>query len=252
MSHARTHSGYRTGGLWAAMGISFAALIAGSAVALFAMLEFDERCTQGITEGPGRLLRTRSQAFPPATVCEYTGGGVVSFGGHGVLALLLWSTLLIMVACLFLALLAECFDPLPGSPLVMPMTRTEKLRRTGTALTVTGSLFLLLYALAGWKLLVGPSGACSAGADWGSYPPRTLEYSFFPPQATCQYGSGMTERMNPDWVASLTAQSAAPALLAAVGFALAWRRWSVERTALRPGAGPAAAPAPAPDREDAH
>ena len=86
MSHARTHSGYRTGGLWAAAGISFAALIAGSAVALFAMLEFDERCMQGITEGPGRLLRTRDQAFPPATVCEYTGGDIVSFGGHGVLA----------------------------------------------------------------------------------------------------------------------------------------------------------------------
>ncbi|MGW1097382.1 hypothetical protein ACWD5W_16535 [Streptomyces sp. NPDC002455] len=251
MSHARTHSGYRTGGLWAAAGISFAALIAGSAVALFAMLEFDERCMQGITEGPGRLLRTRDQAFPPATVCEYTGGDIVSFGGHGVLALLLWSTLLIMVACLFLALLAECFDPRPGSPLVMPMTRAEKLRRTGTALTVTGSLFLLLYALAGWKLLVGPSSACSTGADWGSNAPATLEYSFFPPQATCQYTSGMTERMNPGWVASLTAQSAAPALLAAVGFALAWRRWSVERAAPRPEAGPATAP-PATDSEAAH
>ncbi|MGW0598901.1 hypothetical protein ACWD11_17365 [Streptomyces sp. NPDC002776] len=188
------------------------------------MIEFDERCMQGLTTGPGELLRTREQAFPPATVCEFQHGDVVSIGGRGVLGVLLWGSLLVMVVCLFVALIAECCEPPLGSDLVEPRSRTEKLRRTGTALFVTGSVFLMFYALAGWRLFTGPSSVCSAGGDWGEHAPRTLEYSFFPPQATCQYTSGMTRRMNPDWLASLTVQLSLPALLAGIGFALAWRR----------------------------
>ncbi|MEU5167217.1 hypothetical protein [Streptomyces mutomycini] len=233
MSNVSVHSGYRTGGLWAAAGISFTVLTVASAIAVFGMLEFDERCMHGLIEGPGRLRDVRYQAFPPATVCEFQGGDVLSVGGRAVLGTLLRAGLAVMVACVFVALLAECLDPRPGGRFVTPMSRAEKLRRTGTAFSVTGSAFLLVYALAGWKLLVGPSSACSAGADWGLHAPRTLEYSFFPPQATCQYTSGMTERMNPDWVASLTAQSAAPALLAGIAFAVAFRRWGVERRAVR-------------------
>ncbi|MFF2732500.1 hypothetical protein ACFVS9_31900 [Streptomyces sp. NPDC058008] len=249
MSHAGVHSGYRTGALWAAAGISFAGLVIGSAIAAVGMLEFDEQCTHGLIQGPGRLLRVRDQAFPPATVCEFQGGDIASVGGREVLGTLLRGGLLVMVLCVFVALLAECFDPRPGGRLVMPMSRAEKLRRTGTALTVTCSVFLLLYAPAGWKLLAGPSSACSAGADWGDNPPRTLEYSFFPPQATCRYTSGMTERMNPGFLASLAAQSAAPVLPAGVGFALALRRWSRER-AVRSGA--EAAAVPDGGRQDAH
>ncbi|MFD6277606.1 hypothetical protein ACFWFI_18835 [Streptomyces sp. NPDC060209] len=249
MSYVRMHSGYRTGGVWAAAGISFAVLSVASGIAAFGMMEFDEQCMHGLVQGPGRLMRVRDQAFPPATVCEFQGGDVASVGGRDVLGTLLWGSLLVLVVCMFVALLAECFDPRPGGRLVMPMSRAEKLRRTGTAFSATGSVFLLLYAPAGWKLLAGPSSACSTGADWGAHAPRTLEYSFFPPQATCQYTSGMTERMNPDFLASLTAQSAAPALLAGVGFALALRRWSRDR-AIRRDAD--AAVAPGPDRQDAH
>lgn len=238
MSYARTHGGYRTEGLWVTAGVSISVLAVGTAVALFGMMEYDEDCMHGLIQGPGRLHAVRDQAFPPATVCEFQGGDVVSVGGHGVLAALLWCSLLVLAVSLFLALLAECFDPRPGGRLVTPMSRTEKLRRTGTALTVAGSAFLVLYALAGWKLLAGPSGACSAGADWGSRPPRTLEYSFFPPQATCQFTSGITDRLNPGWLASLTAQSAAPALLAGIGFALAWWRWARERREQRLPAAP--------------
>jgi hypothetical protein len=112
------------------------------------------------------------------------------------------------------------------------MSRAAKLRRTGTAFFVTGSVFLMLYALAGWKLLAGPSSACSTGADWGTNTPRTLEYSFLPPQATCQYTSGLTRQLNPDWLASLTTELALPALVSGLGFASAVRRWSVDRRAV--------------------
>ncbi|MEU1483270.1 hypothetical protein [Streptomyces sp. NPDC005752] len=244
MSNVSVHSGYRTGGLWTAAGISFTVLTAASAVAVFGMLEFDERCMHGLVEGPGRLRDVRYQAFPPSTVCEFQGGDVMSVGGRDVLGSLLWVSLSVVVVCMFVALLAECLDPRPGGRLVTPMSRAGKLRRTATAFSVTGSAFLLLYALAGWKLLAGPSSACAAGADWGFHAPRTLEYSFLPPQATCQYTSGMTERMNPDWLASLTAQSAAPALLAGIAFALAFRRWSVERRAVRGGGGAASGDGP--------
>lgn len=81
MSNARTHGGYRTGGLWAAAGISFGAVVVGSAIAVFGMMEFDERCQHGLTQGPGRLLRVRDQAFPPATICEFQYGEVSSIGG---------------------------------------------------------------------------------------------------------------------------------------------------------------------------
>ncbi|WP_228044285.1 hypothetical protein [Streptomyces ferrugineus] len=214
-------------------------MVVGSALALFGMLEFDERCMQGLTQGPGRLLRVRDQAFPPATICEFQHGEVSSIGGQGVLEVLLWGSLLVMVICLFTALIAECFDPRLGSDLVVPMTRAEKLRRTGAAFFVTGSVFLMFYTLAGWKLFAGPSSACSTGADWTTNAPRTLEYSFFPPQATCQYTSGLTRQMNPDWMASLAVELAVPALMAGVGFALAWRRWGVERRSVRQDAVPA-------------
>ncbi|MFD9290795.1 hypothetical protein ACFWBV_21400 [Streptomyces sp. NPDC060030] len=49
----------------------------------------------------------------------------------------------------------------------------------------------------------------------------------------------MTEHMGPEWGASLTAQCAAPALLAGAAFALAFRRWSVERQVVRGGGGAA-------------
>ncbi|MFI2431328.1 hypothetical protein [Streptomyces sp. NPDC018693] len=230
MPDIRAHGGYRTDGLWIAAAVSFCVLIAGSAIAGFGMLEFDERCMHGMTRGPGRLLRTRNEAFPPATICEFERGEVSSVGGSGVLAFLLWASLVVLVVCLFVALVAECLDPPLGSDLVVPMSRTEKLRRTGTAFFVTGSVFLMFYALAGWQLFTGPSSVCSAGGDWGSQAPKTLEYSFFPPQATCQYTSGMTRQLNPDWLASLATELAFPALLAGVGFALAWRRRRAERS----------------------
>lgn len=206
-------------------------MVVGSGLALFGMMEFDERCMQGLTQGPGRLLRVRDQAFPPATICEFQRGEVSSVGGHGVLGVLLWASLLVMVTCLFVALIAECVEPRLGSGLVVPMSRVAKLRRTRTAFVVTGSVFLMFYALVGWRLLAGPSSACSAGADWGTNPPRTLEYSFLPPQATCQYSSGLTHQMNPGWMASLATELAFPALIAGAAFVLAWRRRSAERRA---------------------
>ncbi|MFI2778320.1 hypothetical protein [Streptomyces sp. ALB3] len=229
MSYARTPHGYRTDGLWATAGIAFGALTVFLFLAVVAMSDFGERCAHGLIQGPGRLREVRHQAFPPATVCEFQGGEVVSVGGRDVLGTLLWTGLLVMVVCLFVALLAECLDPEPGGRLVTPMSRTRKLRRTGTAFAITGFAFLLLYALAGWRLVQGPSSACSAGRDRDVLAPRTLEYSLFPPQATCQYASGHTKRVNPPWLVSLTAQSAAPTLLAGVGFALAWRRRGAER-----------------------
>ncbi|MBC9714070.1 hypothetical protein H9Y04_16015 [Streptomyces sp. TRM66268-LWL] len=245
MSNAPTHGGYRTGGLWAAAGIAFGAVIVGSGLALFGMLEFDERCAHGLTQGPGPLQRTRDQVFPPATVCEFAGGDVSSIGGHGVLNVLLWASLVVLLVCLFVALLAECFDPPVGNDLVMPMSRTEKVRRTAAAFFVTGSVFVMLYALAGWQLFTGPSSACGAGADWGDNGPKTLDYSFFPPQATCQYTSGMTRNLVPDWMGFLAVASAVPALIAGVGFALAWRRWRTERRASQHDAAP-----PVPETAD--
>jgi len=181
MSNAQTVGSYRTAGLWVAAGLSFGVVAVGSGLALFAMLEFDERCMQGLTQGPGRLLRVRKQAFPPATVCEFRHGEVTSLGGHGVLSVFLWVSLLVMITCLLVSLIAECLDPRLGSELVVPMTRAEKLRRTGTAFFVTSFVFLLFYALVGWKLVTGPSSACSAGADWGMNAPKTVDYSFFQP-----------------------------------------------------------------------
>lgn len=214
------------------------------------MFEFDERCMHGLTQGPGRLLRVRDQAFPPATICEFQYGEVSSIGDRAALGPLLWGSLLVVVTGLLVALIAECFDPPLGGDLVMPMSRAEKLRRTGTAFFVSGSAFLMFYALVGWKLFAGPSSVCSTGADWGSHAPRTLEYSFFPPQATCQYTSGMTQRMNPDWMASLAMELAVPTLIAGVGFALAWRRRHVERRAERQDT--AAAASGTAGRRDAH
>lgn len=88
--------------------------------------------------------------------------------------------MLILVVCLFAALIAEWFEPELGGPFVQPVSRAAKLRRTAVAFFVTGSAFLMFYALAGWKLLAGPSSACAAGADWGTNPPTTLDHSFLP------------------------------------------------------------------------
>ncbi|MGW0912518.1 hypothetical protein ACWD1Z_12310 [Streptomyces sp. NPDC002784] len=60
------------------------------------MIEFDE-CMHGLPTGPGELLRTREQAFPPATVCEFQHGDVASIGGRGVLGVPLWGSLLVLV-----------------------------------------------------------------------------------------------------------------------------------------------------------
>ncbi|MFC9593404.1 hypothetical protein ACFTUC_26920 [Streptomyces sp. NPDC056944] len=229
MADTGAHGGYRTGWLWAVAGVAFGAMLLGSAAALLGMFEYDERCMQGLVRGSGELLRTRNQAFPPATVCVFERGEVSSLDGWPVLGALLWTALAVLVVCLFAALVAEWFEPRPGGRWVRPMSRTEKLSRTATAFFVTGSVFLLLYALAGWKLLAGPSSACVRGGDWRYHPPTTLEYSFFPPQATCRYTSGLTSRLNPEWVAALTAEAAVPALLAGIGFALAWRRRREER-----------------------
>ncbi|MGA5493929.1 hypothetical protein ACPCSP_06140 [Streptomyces cinereoruber] len=239
MADTRTYGGYRTGGLWAAVGISFTAVLIGSGLALFLMLEYDERCSQGLVQGPGGLRGIRNQAFPPATVCEFERGEVSSLGNAWVLGALLWVALVVLVVCLFTALVADWFEPRPGDPLVEPRSRAEQVSRTGAAFFVTGSLFLLLYALAGWELFTGPSSACSASGDWGYHPPRTLEYSFFPPQATCQYASGTTEHLTSGRLSSLTALSALPALVAGVGFALARRRRREERRAAAPLSAPA-------------
>ncbi|WP_405768671.1 hypothetical protein [Streptomyces sp. NBC_01538] len=229
MSNTRTYGGYRTGGLWVAAGISFGAVVVGSALALFGMLEYDERCTQGLVTGPGELRNVRSQAFPPATICEFEHGDVTSVGGGTALGAFLWLSMLVLVVCLLLALIAEWFEPRLDNRLAVPRTRVEKVRRTGVTFFATGAVFLMFYALAGWKLLAGPSSACSTGADWGVNPPRTLKYSFLPPQATCQYTSGLTRQLNPAWTASLATELAVPALMAGVGFVLAWRRWRTDR-----------------------
>ena len=233
MSNTRTYGGYRTGGLWIAAGISFGAVVVGSALALFGMLEFDEQCAQGLVTGPGKLGDIRNRAFPPATICEFEHGDVTSIGGGFILGGLLWLSMLVLVVCLLVALVAEWFEPRLGGALVIPVSRAAKLRRTAVAFFVTGSAFLMFYALAGWKLLAGPSSACAAGADWKYNPPTTLSYSFLPPQATCRFTSGLTRRMNPDWVASLATELTVPALIAGVGFGLAWGRRREERRAIR-------------------
>ncbi|MET8983527.1 hypothetical protein ABZX85_49010 [Streptomyces sp. NPDC004539] len=218
------YGSYRTDRLWAAVGISLGVLLVGTLVALGGMLEFGERCSQGLTEGPGRLLRTRNQAFPPATVCEFESGDVSSIGGRGPLNLVLWAGLAVLVACLLVALVADCLEPPLGGPFVLPVTRAAKLRHTRTVLLVLGSVFLMFYALNAWRLLAGPSAACARGADWGSNPPTTEGYSLFPPQATCRYTSGATSRINPEWAVSLTVELAVPALLAGIAHMLARRR----------------------------
>ncbi|MFI7005206.1 hypothetical protein [Streptomyces sp. NPDC050145] len=238
MPHEGTPSGYRTDGLWAASAIAFAALVVGCGIALLGMLEFGEHCTQGLTEGPGRLLRVRDQAFPPATVCAFEQGEVASVGGRAPLGFLLWAGLVVMVVALLGALVAECLDPRPGSDLVRPMSRTEKVRRTGAALFVLGSVFLMAYFLAAWRLLPSPSAACSDGDGWSPGAPRTLDASLFPPQATCRFASGETRGINPDWLVSFVVELTVPALLAAFAFGLALRRRAAERADGGPGTSP--------------
>ncbi|MEU3688984.1 hypothetical protein [Streptomyces narbonensis] len=224
MSHTRTHGGYRTDRLWAVFRIALVATGLGSMVALAGMLSFDDECGRGWIEGPGTPKGTRFEAFPPAAVCEFERGEVSSTGDA--LGGFLWVAMTVLVVCLFTALIAEWCEPRLGGPLVVPMSRAEKRNRTGAAFFVTGSAFLVLYALAGWRLFLGPSSVCSGGDGRG---PTTTAYDLFPPQATCLTASGSVSRLNPDWVTSLTALSALPALVAGIGYALAVRRLRAER-----------------------
>ncbi|MFI0815326.1 hypothetical protein ACH4TX_03575 [Streptomyces sp. NPDC021098] len=240
MSNTLTHGAFRTGRLWAGAGVLSLVLFGSLTLAGVGSLEFDERCGHGMVTGPGRLLDVRRQAFPPAVICEYEGGEV-SAGGTGVLGAVVWCALVGLVLCVVLALLAECVELPAGTGL--QISRTERLRRTGTAFFVTGSFFALVYGLAAWPLLTGPSSACSAGGEWGSYPPKTLDYTLFPPQATCMFHSGTTSRLNAGWVASLTVMLAVPALISAAGLALAWRRGRREAHAARAAGSPSEASA---------
>lgn len=139
MPKTRTYGGYRTGGLWATVGLSFCAVMVGSALASFGMMEFDERCMHGLVTGPGELRNVRDQPFPPATICEFENGDVTSIGGGWVLGTFLWLSMIALVVCLFAALIADWFEPPLGGSLVAPVSRAAKLRRTGAAFFVTGS-----------------------------------------------------------------------------------------------------------------
>ncbi|MFC9705965.1 hypothetical protein ACFTWD_35320 [Streptomyces sp. NPDC056943] len=224
MSHTQTHGGYRTDPLWAVFRVALVATGLGSAAALVGTLNADDECGRGWIDGPGAPTGTRFEAFPPSVVCEFERGEVSTTGD--VLGGFLWVAMTVLVVCLFTALLAEWCEPRLGGPLVVPMSRTEKRGRTGAAFFVTGSAFLILYALTGWQLFLGPSSVCSGGDVRG---PATTSYGFFPPQATCLTGSGSVSRLNPDWVTSLTTLSALPALVAGIGYALAVRRLRAER-----------------------
>ncbi|MFI0774529.1 hypothetical protein [Streptomyces sp. NPDC021212] len=237
MSNTLTHGAFRTGRLWAAAGVLSLFLFLSSVLAWVDTTEFDEQCSHGMVEGPGRLGDIRHQAFPPAIICEFEGGDVSS-GGTGVLGAVIWCALAGLALCVVLALLAECVELPAGTGL--QISRKERLRRTGTAFFVTGSFFALVYGLAAWPLLSGPSSACSAGGGWGFHPPETLDYTLFPPQATCMFSSGMTSRLNAGWVETLTVMLAVPALISAAGLALAWRRGRREAHAARATGGTSA------------
>jgi len=230
MSNTPTHGAFRTGRLWAAAGVLSLVLFLAFVVAWLDTLEFDERCSHGMVKGPGQLGDIRRQAFPPATICEYEGGEVAA-GGTGILGAVIWCALAGLVLCVLLALLAECVELPAGTGL--RLTRTERLRRAGTAFFVTGSFFALVYGLLAWPLLTGPSSACSAGAEWGIHPPKTLDHRLFPPQATCMTHSGSVSRLNAGWAETLTVMLAVPASISAAALALAWRRGRREAHAAR-------------------
>ncbi|MCX4821377.1 hypothetical protein OG883_15985 [Streptomyces sp. NBC_01142] len=223
MSNTPTSGAFRTERLWAAAGVLFVVLLATSGWSWLTSSEFDEHCARGMVEGPGRLLGFRRQTFPPAVICEYEHGEV-SAGGTGFFGVVMWICLMGMALCVVLALLAECVELPAGAASAQRISRTEKLRRTGTALFVTASAFLLVYGLAAWPLVTGPSSACSARGEWGTYPPSTVEYSLFPPQATCMYRSGETSKLNPGWVEVVTTALFVPMAISGVGVALALRR----------------------------
>ncbi|MDJ1135513.1 hypothetical protein [Streptomyces iconiensis] len=228
MSSTRTYGAFRTGRLWGAAAGLFGVLFVASAWALLVSLEFDEQCAQGGVEGPGALGDIRRQAFPPAVICEYAGGEVSS-GGTGLLGGVIWLCAVGLALCVLLALLAECAElPDSASP-ALRFTRAQKLRRTGTALLVTGSVFLLAYGPTVRPLLTAPSSACAVGGGWGVNAPQTLDASLFPAQATCQFRSGGTEKLNPPWTETLTPVLAVPTVIAATAAVLAWRRRRAER-----------------------
>ncbi|MFD7502238.1 hypothetical protein [Streptomyces sp. NPDC059850] len=231
MSNTLTHGAFRTERLWAAAGVLSLVLFLTSVVAWVDTLEFDERCSHGMVNGVGELGKIRRQAFPPATICEYAGGDVAA-GATGLLGAVIWCALAGLALCVLLALLAECVE-LPAGIGGLQLTRKERLRRAGTAFFVTGSFFALVYGLLAWPLLGGPSSACSAGADWGSYPPKTLDYSLFPPQATCVTRSGDVSQLNAGWAETLTVMLAVPAAISATALALAVRRGRREAHATR-------------------
>ena len=227
MPNTVTYGAFRTGRLWAAVGALLLVLLASLGWSFLTSTEFDEQCDLGLVQGSGPLLEIRRQMFPPAVICEYEHGEV-SAGGTGLLGAVIWLSLVGLVLSVVLGLLAECVElPAPAGPAHF-VSRTEKLRRTGTVLFVTASAFLLVYGLAAWPLVIGPSSACSAWGEWETYPPKTLEYSLFPPQATCMYQSGETSKLNPGWVEALTTALSVPMVIAGAGVALAWRRRRAE------------------------
>ncbi|WP_222721703.1 hypothetical protein [Actinomadura sp. HBU206391] len=232
MPNAPRYAAFRTGLLWVLVGWLFLVLLVSLGWSWFSALEFDERCNQGIVEGPGQLQDIRRPAFPPAVICEYTQGEI-SAGGTGLLGAVMWLSLILLVLAVLLALLAECVESPAGARLTSPISRRDKLHRTSAVFVATAFPFLLIYGLAAWPLITGPSSSCGARGEWLGHPPKTLEYSLFPPQATCQYASGMTSELNPGWVVVLATALSIPMAIAGTSVVLAWHRRRLERRATQ-------------------
>ncbi|MFJ5263211.1 hypothetical protein ACIQAC_22365 [Streptomyces sp. NPDC088387] len=241
------YGAFRTERLWAVAGASSLALLLGTAAAFIGTLEFDERCAHGMVGGVGQLGATRTRSFPPATICEYTGGDVTA-GATGIFGVLLWFALAGAIVPVVLALLADCFECPAGTPFTRPATREAKLRRTGLTFGMSATLFLPLYVLTAWPLLRGGlTGACAADGEWGSYAPRTLDASYFPPGATCESTAGYTSALLPGWIQGVVTALGVPMILAGAALALAWWRWrQPEPSPVAEPVSPPKAPTPRP------